>query len=273
MLNNPLSFPGEESAALRIFLRHFNIPLQINSLDVLLRSARAFADLPYENLSKVLKIRLEQTPRKARRGPEEVIQDYVRYGTGGTCFSLTAAFLHLVRALGWQAEPVLADRHYGVNTHCALLIWIEGKPHLLDPGFLLFDPVEITGKTEKSIRTGFNELQLIPRDGEDAKVDLYTVYQGSRKHRLTFKTSPVDNAEFLKVWDDSFSWDMMNYPLLTKTDQDKQIYLQGNYLQTRGAMGIERQEIPAENLARIIEQQFGIHPEVTQKALRELSKC
>jgi len=82
-------------------------------------------------------------PRQARRLPREVLDDHRDFGTGGTCFSLTAALLHLIRALGYDAEPILADRRYGQNTHCALLLWIDGRPHLLDPGYLILDPVPL----------------------------------------------------------------------------------------------------------------------------------
>ena len=47
--------------------------------------------------------------------PAEVLADHEQCGAGGTCFSLTAAFLHLVRSLGWKAEPLLADRRYGCD--------------------------------------------------------------------------------------------------------------------------------------------------------------
>src|SRR5204863_234100 len=54
---------------------------------------------------------------EARRTPAEVLADHHALGAGGTCFALTATMLHLVRALGFPAEPILADRRYGADTH------------------------------------------------------------------------------------------------------------------------------------------------------------
>jgi arylamine N-acetyltransferase len=98
--------------------------------------ARAFATLPYENLSKVIRFAEAGDAVAARELPAEIINRHLQWGTGGTCFSLTATLLHLIRSLGFEAEPILADRPYGSNTHCALRVMVEGQPHLLDPGYL-----------------------------------------------------------------------------------------------------------------------------------------
>ena len=42
-----------------------------------------------------------------------------------------------------RAEPILADRRYGDDTHSALVVWHEGKPHLLDPGYLIVRPLPL----------------------------------------------------------------------------------------------------------------------------------
>ena len=140
--------------------------------------AAAFSSLPYENLTKILKH--DREGGVARRGPEEVIRDHIRLGSGGTCFSLTAALLHVLRALGLRAEPILADRHYGENTHCALLVWLDGEPHLLDPGYLILKPLALPGneELEQVVPTAFNELLLRHRE-QGSKIELHTRQQGT----------------------------------------------------------------------------------------------
>ena len=119
-----------------------------------------------------------------------MLQDFRRWRSGGTCFSLTAALLHLVRSLGLPGEPILADRRYGVDTHCALLVWLDDRPHLLDPGYLIVEPVPLDATTnELVVPTRFNQLHLMP--GEADRIELHTAEQGNRRYRLTYKTSPV----------------------------------------------------------------------------------
>lgn len=271
MEQNPLAAPAGPSPLLGRFAQHFGIERGREPLLVLTDVVQAFAHLPYENLSKILKEATAGRPAAARRGPAEVIADHVQFGTGGTCFSLTAALLHLVRALGWQAEPLLADRRYGPDTHCALLVWIDGQPHLVDPGFLLLQPVPLPTDSPTTIATGFNNVVLAPQTG-DAKIDLLTVRNGQTKYRLTFKAAPADAGEFLRAWDASFDWDMMHYPVLTRVRADRQLYLQGNRLAVRGPARVERATVAAGELAAQISTIFGIAPAIPAAALAILRR-
>ena len=124
MTKNPLARPEPGSPTLEVFRKYFHLEPQESAALLVENVATAFSSIPYENLTKILK-QDHEGQRAARRCPEEVIEDHIRLGSGGTCFSLTAALLHILRALGLRAEPILADRHYGDNTHCALLVWFN----------------------------------------------------------------------------------------------------------------------------------------------------
>lgn len=268
---DPLTPPDGDSLALRSFLEHRRITLAEDRVELLTQVAAAFARLPFENLTKIIKEATSGTAAAARRFPDEVIADHLRFGTGGTCFALTSTLLHLVRALGWQAEPILADRRYGAETHSGLLVWIEGKPHLLDPGYLIVRPLPLPAAGEVVIPTAFNEVTLTAREG-GAKVDLHTVQQGQKVYRLTFKTQPAERSAFLRAWDVSFTADMMRYPVLTHVANGQQLYLQKNRLMLRGRAATEHRELDPETLIAQIAQAFGVAPEITTQALRILRR-
>jgi arylamine N-acetyltransferase len=252
--------------ALSLFKRHFGIQVGGPPDQVLEAVVTAFSRLPYENITKIIKRAECGSPGKSRRYPEEVIRDHIAWGSGGTCFSLTSALRQLVRSLGWEAEYILADRRYGQDTHCALLLRIEGVPHLLDPGFLIVKPIPLRPGAEREIRTGFNRVVLAP-EGQKDRVSLSTIGQSSRTCRLTYKTSPVDEGEFFRAWDASFGWDMMRYPLLTRAAANSQIYFRGSRLQVSSAGKIEKSEIPDDGLAARIAAEFSINPSVVARAI------
>ncbi|MCS7166406.1 MAG: arylamine N-acetyltransferase [Gemmatales bacterium] len=254
------------------FARHYAINLLEEPDRVLKQVLRAFARLPYENLSKIVREAERGRVPEARRTPEEVITDHIRLGTGGTCFSLTATLLHIVRQLGWEAQPILADRPYGPDTHCALLLWKQGRPHLVDPGFLISDLIELPKEGPLTLATSFHNLELRPRN-DNAKFDLYVVSPKSELQlRLTYKTTPVEWDEFLRIWDLSFDWEMMRYPLVTQVRKGEHIYLKGNRLQRRSHHQVVREELPLQELARYIHEIFGIAPCLVYKALRILKQ-
>ncbi len=227
---------------------------------------RAFSSLPYENLTKIIMEHEAASIESARRDPHRVLSDHFEFGSGGTCFSLTATLLHLVRALGFEAEPLLADRHYGANTHCALMVRIHGRPHLIDPGYLILQPIPMFPPESREIATRFNRISLVPK-ADGARIGLFTLGSRSSSCRLTYKTSPADPGEFLKAWDESFQWEMMTYPLLTRVRGDSQVYLRGNRMLIRNAENEERATIPYACLVDSIARDFGIARPVIARAL------
>src|SRR5579862_4890429 len=126
MHHHPLSPPERDSPHLRDFLCANNIDPSRAPIELLTDVASAFSRLPFENLTKIIKDAEAGRVEEARRTPGEVLEDHWTLGTGGTCFALTSTMLHLVRALGFQAEPILADRSYGADTHSAFLVWLDG---------------------------------------------------------------------------------------------------------------------------------------------------
>jgi arylamine N-acetyltransferase len=271
MEESPLAPPPPGSECLRLFLDHFAIRSPLPPRDLLLEVTRAFARIPYENLTKIIRKAERSSVAEARRRPLEVVRDHLALGAGGTCFSLTATLLHLLRALGFRAEPLLADRHYGPDTHCALAVWIDGAPHLLDPGYLVLSPVPLAGLSETRVATAFNEVILTPR-ADGTRIDLSTSQGGPRSRRLTFKASPADPGEFLRAWDESFGWEMMRYPLLTRVRGGSQLYLQEGRLQVRSREATACSEIGPEELPARIASEFGLEPALVERALAVLRR-
>lgn len=231
----------------------------------------AFARLPYENLTKIIAKEDRSTPRAARRLPDEVLRDHQKWGAGGTCFSLTETLATILRQLGWEAQPILADRTYGPATHSALLIWLDDQPHLVDPGYLIVRPIPIAHLDSLTLHTSFNTL-VLQRSPNGTGIELYTQERDRRKYRLTFRTTPADQGEFLRAWDASFDWDMMRYPLLTRVCGSKQVYLRGNRLQWRSHDRLEHEHVPVDMLAEQASAAFGIDPQLVRRAMTLLGR-
>jgi arylamine N-acetyltransferase len=207
-------FQVKEETLLQIVRRASILPgyTQIQKVEAI---ARLFSTIPYENLTKIIKSDILVNARSALRYPDELLNDWIRWGTGGTCFSLTSAIIAVYNCMGIEAHPLLADRHYGTDTHCALVVVIPEGVYLLDPGFLLYHPVQLPHFAPVSVQTGYNIIELIPKEN-GSRIEMYTIVKGSRKMRLVYKSAFVDSIRFEKAWESSFTWEMMNYPVLTR---------------------------------------------------------
>lgn len=259
---------GARSLA-QFFLGRFGVAPSGDPRVLLSRVASAFSAIPYENLTKILKKEAQGSALRALRSPREVLEDHLATGAGGTCFSLTAALIEVLRGLGFEAGPILADRTYGADTHSAVVVALDGRLQLLDPGFLVVDPTPLEGG-EVHVATPYNQQIFRPRQG--GRVELLTREGEKVTPRLTFKLDARDPAAFQRAWEASFSWEMMTYPLLSRRAGDTHVYLQGTRLQVRTAQGVERVHVPPGELPGRIESLFGVKAGVAARALEVLQR-
>ncbi|MDG5814216.1 hypothetical protein QA601_03935 [Chitinispirillales bacterium ANBcel5] len=253
------------------FLKRFSIDAEADKDHLISALSAAFSCIPYENLTKIIKSGSMVSPSSAMRYPDELISDYLKWGTGGTCFSLTAAIISVFNALGIEAHPVLANRHYGVDTHCGLVIVQSGTIKLLDPGYLLFVPTTVYHDKVSTVNTGTNTIELRPVSGGQ-KLELYTVYRGNRKLRLVYKIAPVDSFTFAKAWESSFAWEMMNYPVITSRVEGAQKYLQNKTLSLFSENGSKRISLSREEQMMCIAKEFAIDSQIINRAFLEIKK-
>ncbi len=258
-------FRCKDRALLDRFFTKYAIHPGKEPLAVIGQCAKAFSALPYENLTKIIKSDGVLSPKSALRFPEEVLADHLKWGTGGTCFSLTAALIAVFNELGLHAQPLLADRHYGVNTHCGLVVMHEKQTLLIDPGYLLFRPTPLSAIASSIIALDYRNIELRPLEG-GSRIELATLIRGNRKVRLTYKSFPVDAETFQRAWINSFTWEMMTYPVLTRCVAGKHLYLQGASASVSTSDRTERCKLDPGDQVSFIRQNMGVAGDVVLKA-------
>jgi arylamine N-acetyltransferase len=263
--NDPLASGGE--AAREIFTGHFGLSSGGTELDALRRVVASYSNLPYENLTKIIKKFTAVSPEERLRGPVEVVSGFVEHHTGGTCFSLTYCLGSMLSSAGFTCYPVMADMKRP-NIHCALVVEMNERRYLIDPGYLVGEPVQLTNAPVR-IETPFGVIELRPRQGE--RYDLFTLDGGDRKWRYTAKTSAVSHREFMRHWQNSFALPMMNNLLLTRLTPQGHLYVKNHHLRMKGPQGKANENIRA-NFESRIESEFGISPGITAQAREHLER-
>jgi len=263
--NNPLASGGQ--AAREIFLGHFGLNAGSPELDMLRRVVTSYSNLPYENLTKIIKKFTAGSPDERLRGPVEVVSGFVEHHTGGTCFSLTYCLGSILTSAGFKCYPVMADMKRP-NIHCALVVEMNGRRHFVDPGYLVGEPVELTDRPVRT-ETTFGVVELRPRQGE--RYDLFTLEGEDRKWRYTVKTVAVSHAAFIRHWQDSFALPMINNLLLTRLTSEGHLYIKNHHLRMKGPRGKANENIRSGLEARIAAE-FGIPPDITAEAREHLER-
>lgn len=233
---------------------------------------RGLAALPYENLSKIVARHSGRTPEGILSFSASWLEDHARTGLGGTCFALTHWLKLRLDALGFSTAYLMADKRIEPNIHCGLILLHQGREWLLDPGYLIFDPLPLPRaglSTEMFFSPNAVRVEDAPGGGR-AREDVWRLWTGPRgalKHRFDFRKEPVDAAEFQRHWEASYDWPMMRYPVLNRVAGGTQYYLQKNNLLVRTAEAGEMRTLtPAEVRAAAVEI-FGLPRGLVEEAL------
>lgn len=253
--------------AQEIFFSHFKIRTQEPNLELLRAVISCYAGIPYENITKIIKKFTSSKPEERLRRPVEVVSGYVERHTGGTCFSLTYCLGSILTKAGFRCYPVMADMKRP-NVHCALVTHLGDRRYLVDPGYLLGEPL-VLSREPVSVVTSFGRVELRPRIGE--RYDLFTVAENEKKWRYRVKTVPVSNVLFMRYWQESFSLPMMNSLQLTRLTPEGHLYIRNHHLRLRKSERKINENIRQTFESRI-ETEFGIPGSVTAEAREHLEQ-
>ena len=233
----------------------------------------AFSRIPYENLSKILRV-ADSRGGILKESPEEIVSGFIKHGSGGTCFALTSTLCSFLRALGYEAHPILADRRYGQDTHCAVLCRISSESwELLDPGYRIYTPCKIplTGSVRYELLFSSIELHATtPSTAELFTTALNPIQSLSMRYRLTYKITPVELDTFERAWERSFSWDMMHYPIVSAVRDNSILYLQKNALRIHSPTGSVRTTVTYEQIIAELADRLSMSRGLVKRALESL---
>jgi arylamine N-acetyltransferase len=255
------------------FLRLVGIAPLRPDLAYLTKLARAFGRLPYENFTKIIRAEEVLDPGERPRMPDLVFADHVDLGTGGTCFSLTHFFRTVLEFAGFEAERVMCDRSYGPNTHCALIVPLGRERFLVDPGYLMDEPLAVPRRGE-SVQRGRASVIRLRRLGLSSQLILITERKGISKLRYRLQDVPVGDQLFRGLWVDSFDWAMMRHLTASKHVGEGQLFMRDGML--RLVNGTRKsQDRLGKGFAGEVERAFGIDSKVVsiaEDAVRHLRK-
>ena len=260
--------PGTHRNGAAVFLKTAGLQGIAPGQDLLGKIVAAFSRYPYENISKIIKLSRHLDEPHPIRLPEEVVEDHLREGLGGTCFSMTFTLQTILVQSGFDCYPVMADMRAGRNIHCALVARVEDAKYLIDPGYLLGRPVELHPKNPFSFWNEFARVELFYLS-EDEAYHLYTYSGQERKWRYRFVDRPTGPEEFLKHWQASFHKNAMHGICINQVTPKGLIYLRKRFMR-RITPGQKKNVNVKRNYHAAIEETFGISQEVVEQALAAL---
>lgn len=258
-----LAAPATYSREVLRFLESFSFDGASDDLQKIAQLSAYFARLPFENISKLLKT------EKALNGvefrfPDEILEDHLQWHLGGTCYSLTYFLIGILETYGYSAEPLLCHMNWRENAHTAVVVTLGEQRYLVDPGYLLHQPIPLRHETVRRTRRAMEGLELVYKEAEDHYA-LFTFRNGHYTRRYWFCDRPVDLIEYAQRWQESFRAPLMDGICITQVTAEEMIYIHDDYLKiTRSGEVLKDRDM--NRVEHIIQETFQIPLEILEEA-------
>ena len=276
------------------------------------------SNITYENLTKIIRLEQTGSATGARKLDDSDQNDIDSWMGGGTCFSMTWHLYQALTDMGFKPRLVMGHKRKERNIHCALILpdpdesplssltpsasdskarscqqvnllsrhsplssfvsRLSSNSYLLDPGYLIFDPLPMPlpqpfGTGEAFFPLSPNCVRLVRPTLES--MELWTGGAGApMKLRFEYPVEGVSVEEFKHHWNESFYREMMTYPVLNRLDREKgvQYYYQKGNLVVRNATGSKMTKIAPADRVQTLSDIFKLSPTIIEKALNILEK-
>lgn len=263
--------PAKNADSVQAFLEYFHLSLQRPDLRYLEELLSHFSTLPYENISKIIKLHNHFEEKENRiRLPEELIYDHILFRLGGTCFSLTYFLQSILVHHGFRTYPVMADMRAGNNIHTVNIVILDGRKYLIDPGYLLNHPMELNPERRRLYKTEFTGVEL-QFDAAAEFYNLFTFDSTGKKWRYRFKDHPVPWEDYFHHWQQSFFKPGMHGISLTRLTPDGLIFVHKDFMRETTLSGKRNIKIK-HNYHEAVSGVFGIDKRLIEQAQAALEE-
>ena len=155
--------------------------------------------VPWESASRIAR-RAAASGAVGPRWPGEFWRDARTLGTGGTCFESNAAFVALLRALGYECyltindmQRTAGDTQRAVGVHSAIVVRIGPTRWLVDVGMPLYAPLALSSTAPTTTRAPFHTYTVTP---EVRNAYTITRDRHPNPYCFTLRDTPIPDADY-----------------------------------------------------------------------------
>jgi len=229
--------------------------------------AAVCGSIPFDNVQKRIWFASDRTTPVTGGDPVEFFENWLKHGTGGTCWPGNGGMYALARALGFDARRmagsvIIANYPQGAN-HGSVLVTLEGVDYVFDHSFGAFKAVPLISDNPASTGTGIHNIKVIPVEGG---YEMW-FHLGWTEDSLAFRTEPehdpVDHDFFISRYDRASRLGFFNDSvMISRRFADSIVTVGRGYKLVLTSDGLTKRELTIAQRDEVLIAELGLSPEV-----------
>ena len=250
-------------------------PISVD-LEGLTKVLQAFVfNVPLDNLRKRIWFAGDQEGPLPGGDPIDFFENWLRHGTGGTCWPLHGGFRALLRTLGFPARQIagallmgpggMTDEYDHDSNHTTVIVEFDGVEYLTDCNMGCVAPLPLNPHEATKAGWGIHEIEARPFDGW---VEVRFWPQVNREQQVIYrplrKYDPVKHDFALAEYDRTRHLSVFNKALLACYRHPDRILSVGrsNKILIDADANVTKTPITDDERARILVEDFGYSQEI-----------
>lgn len=229
-------------------------------------------NVPFDNIQKRIWFASDQTTPLPGGDPIEFFENWLRHGTGGTCWPINGGMYALVQALGFAARriagSVIVEGYPQGANHGSVLVTLDGVDYLVDAWLASFKVLRLVPGTPASTGQGIHDIRAVPIENG---FEILCYVGWKRDAPLAFwpepEHDPVNHTFFLARYDCTKTVGFFNDALIICRHFLNRILsiARDNEITVTADGSVTKTEISEADRKAVLVEELGISEEIAKK--------
>ena len=227
--------------------------------------------VPFDNVQKRIWFAGPQTAPLPGGDPNQFFNNFLKHGTGGTCWPINGGLYALLRAVGFEARRIVGSvvvngYPQGAN-HGSVLVALDGTHYIVDGWLASFKVLPLAPGQRTSTGHGIHDIYAVPTE-KGLEIISYPGFD--REHPLPFRPEPeydpVDHSFFLARADLTKTVGFFNDALFICRHFTESILTLGrkNRFRVTANGTLSKSEVAGAERKRSLVEEFGLSEEIVE---------
>lgn len=224
--------------------------------------------VPFDNVRKIIHLRTQNGEPLPGSTAEDFLEAWLKFGTGGTCWSGAGALRTLLVSLGFNASRGIATMLAAPNlppNHGTVRVTLDGADYLVDSAMLCVEPLRLRADNETTVDHPAWGLRCSQKEGK-----WYIDWRPLHKldgFQCRLERFDGTAEEYHRLYDATRGWSPFNYEVTARLNRNDDVVgtAFGHAVTLRGDGTVERRPISHAERVRLLITEIGMSEEIVMK--------